>query len=63
MPPCGPRFDGVTWTRFADEDDVFSGSGHLYACAVVDTPFGLVAVGSDSSGGDSDGAIWILPAG
>ncbi|MDP9342497.1 MAG: serine/threonine protein kinase [Actinomycetota bacterium] len=50
--------DGSTWTEFHSQ--VFGGSGDQAMRRVVVAPPGLVAVGSDGSGGDLDAAVWLF---
>src|SRR6266581_3278276 len=50
--------DGSTWTR--DHSQVFGGPGDQAMRRVVVAPPGLVAVGSDGSGGDLDAAVWLF---
>jgi len=52
--------DGLTWERVPDPESVFGDPDSTYQdmVAVVAGGPGLVAVGSDRSGGDSDAAVW-----
>ena len=53
--------DGFTWERVPDPESVFGDPDSAYQdmtdVAIVGS--GLVAVGSDRSGGDSDAAVWV----
>jgi hypothetical protein len=55
--------DGVTWARAPHDEAVFGGSGDQGMWWVVAVGAGLVAVGYDESGGDSDAAVWTSPDG
>jgi hypothetical protein len=55
--------DGLTWTRVPSEVEGFGGSGGQVMKAVAAGGPGLVAVGFDESGGDSDAAVWTSPDG
>jgi len=48
------------WSQ-ADAPAVLGGPADQYVTGVVAGGPGLVAVGSDGSGGDSDAAVWISP--
>jgi len=50
--------DGLVWTRVANDESVFGGSGNQTMFAVVAGVTGFTALGSDNSGGDSDAAVW-----
>ena len=50
--------DGISWSRVRDDDAVFGGSGVQEIWSATATGPGWVAVGSDSSGEDADGAVW-----
>jgi hypothetical protein len=50
--------DGLTWSQVPHDDAVFGGQIGLYMYSVVAGGPGLVAVGSDYSGVDADGAVW-----
>jgi class 3 adenylate cyclase len=50
--------DGVEWSRVAHDEAVFGGSGDQGIARVTATASGFVAVGSDTSGGDQDAAVW-----
>jgi len=56
--------DGLTWNRIPHDETVFGGPDGQWMNSVVATGPGLVAVGQDRSGGDSDAAVWLaVPAG
>ena len=55
--------DGVSWTRVANDEAVFGGTDSQIMLAVTAGGPGLVAVGWDQSGGESDGAVWTSPDG
>ena len=50
--------DGATWTRIPHDEEIFGGAGSQVMWAVAAGGPGLVAVGSDDSGGDQDAAVW-----
>jgi class 3 adenylate cyclase len=50
--------DGVEWSRVPHDEAVFGGSQDQVLQRVSATASGFVAVGSDSSGGDLDAAVW-----
>ncbi len=50
--------DGVNWARVPHDEAVFGGPALQSMEAVTAGGPGLVAVGSDSSGADSDAAVW-----
>jgi actin-like ATPase involved in cell morphogenesis len=52
-----------SWSRVRHEDAVFGGDGDQQMATVAAGGPGLVAVGFDSSGGDSDAAVWTSPDG
>jgi len=49
---------GTIWKRVAHDEAVFGGSGSQDMRAVAASATGVVAVGRDDSGGDSDAAVW-----
>jgi class 3 adenylate cyclase len=55
--------DGVEWTRVPHDEAVFGGSQDQVLQRVTATASGFVAVGSDSSGGDHDAAVWFTTDG
>ncbi|GBE23505.1 MAG TPA: hypothetical protein ENH00_08070 [Actinobacteria bacterium] len=55
--------DGTTWTRVPPDEAIFGGIGRQQMFSVAAGGPGLVAVGSDSSGGDTDAAVWTSPDG
>jgi hypothetical protein len=55
--------DGLTWTRVPHDEAVFGGDDDQWMMSVVAAGRGLVAVGSDQSGGDWDAAVWTSPDG
>jgi hypothetical protein len=55
--------DGLTWTRIPHNVAVFGGAGWQRMNSVVAGGPGLVAIGSDESGGDTDAAAWTSPDG
>ena len=50
--------DGITWSRVPHDETVFGGEGAQVMASVTVGGPGLVAVGSDFSGGDKDAAVW-----
>jgi len=50
--------DGITWSRVPHDEAVFGGEGFQEMNSVTAGGPGLVAVGTDESGGDSDTAVW-----
>jgi class 3 adenylate cyclase len=50
--------DGSEWSRVPHDEAVFGGSQDQFLQRVTATASGFVAVGSDSSGGDQDAAVW-----
>jgi hypothetical protein len=50
--------DGSEWSRVPHDETVFGGSQDQFLQRVTPTASGFVAVGSDSSGGDQDAAVW-----
>ena len=48
----------LVWTRIAHDETVFGGPGDQQMGSVTVWEGGLVAVGSDRSGGDLDAAVW-----
>ena len=55
--------DGLTWSRVPRDDVTLGGAGDQQMLKVVAGGPGLVAVGSDDSGGDVDAAVWTSPDG
>jgi class 3 adenylate cyclase len=55
--------DGVEWSRVRHDEAVFGGSQDQGLSRVTATASGFVAVGSDSSGGDHDAAVWFTKNG
>jgi len=55
--------DGISWSRVPHDEAVFGGEGDQAMSGVVAGGPGLVAVGSDLSGGDDDAAVWTSPDG
>ena len=55
--------DGSTWSRVPHDEGVLGGPGNQVMTSVTSTDLGLVAVGTDSSGGDADAAVWTSPDG
>ena len=55
--------DGITWTRVPHDEAVFGGNDDQEMWDAWAGGPGLVAVGRDYSGGDSDAAVWISPDG
>jgi hypothetical protein len=55
--------DGTSWRRFPHDEAVFGGDNDQGMVAVSAFGSGLVAVGSDESGGDADAAVWTSPDG
>jgi class 3 adenylate cyclase len=55
--------DGVEWSRVPHDEAVFGGSSDQVLQRATATPSGFVAVGSDSSGGDHDAAVWFTTDG
>jgi len=55
--------DGRAWSRVLHDEAVFGGEGTQFALAVAAGGPGLVAVGADEAGGDSDAAVWTSPDG
>ncbi|MGH2818078.1 MAG: adenylate/guanylate cyclase domain-containing protein [Actinomycetota bacterium] len=55
--------DGVEWSRVEHDEAVFGGSQNQVLQRVTATATGFVAVGSDSSGGDHDAAVWFTSDG
>jgi hypothetical protein len=55
--------DRVSWTRIPNDDSVFGGDGDQGMWAVTAADSGLIAVGFDGSGGDTDVAVWTSPEG
>jgi hypothetical protein len=55
--------DGFAWTRVSGDEAVFGGAGDQEMMSVAVGGPGLVAVGSDGSGGDFDAAVWTSPDG
>lgn len=54
----GGASESVTWSRVAHDEDILGGGGEQQMNGVVAGGPGLVAVGSDESGGDQDAAVW-----
>ena len=50
--------DGDTWRRIPHDEAVFGGDGQQQMEGVIVWAGRLVAFGSDSSGGDTDAAVW-----
>jgi class 3 adenylate cyclase len=50
--------DGSEWSRVPHDEVVFGGIEDQFLQRVTATASGFVAVGSDSSGGDPDAAVW-----
>jgi hypothetical protein len=50
--------DGLDWQRVPDPDEVVGGDGPQQILDVAAFGGQMVAVGSDASGGDEDGAVW-----
>jgi class 3 adenylate cyclase len=48
----------LSWTRFQDENDVFSGKGDQAITRIASVGTELVAVGYDGPRGDFDAAVW-----
>ena len=55
--------DGITWSRVPHDEAVFGGEDSQEMTSVTAGGPGLVAVGSDASGGVPDGAVWTSPDG
>jgi hypothetical protein len=55
--------DGLSWTRVPRDEEVFGGSRNQWMSSVVAGGPGLVAVGVDTSGDDTDAAVWTSPDG
>jgi hypothetical protein len=55
--------DGFAWSQVPHDGAVFGGQIGLYMYSVAIGGPGLVAVGSDYSGVDADGAVWTSPDG
>ena len=55
--------DGMSWTRVLDDEAGLGGDGDQTMLAVAAGGPGLVAVGWEVSGGDSDVAVWTSPDG
>jgi hypothetical protein len=55
--------DGVTWTRVPHDEVVFGGDNWQAMWSLVAADSGLVAVGYDNSGGNTDAAVWTSPDG
>jgi hypothetical protein len=51
--------DGIIWSRFPHDEATFGGEGDQVMMSVTAAGPGLVAVGRDVSGGDSDAAVWV----
>jgi len=50
--------DGLTWSRMPGDESVFGGPGDQLMAGVTAGGPGLVAAGTDASGGDEDVAVW-----
>jgi hypothetical protein len=50
--------DGLAWSRVPHDEGLFGGPDHQFITGVVAGGPGLIAVGSDRAGGDTDGAVW-----
>ena len=50
--------DGITWSRAPHDEAVFGGENDQSMTSITAGGPGLVAVGRDSSGDDSDAAVW-----
>ena len=55
--------DGITWSRVIPDEVVFGGVGRQEMWSVTLGEPGLVAVGFDDGGGDTDAAVWTSPDG
>jgi len=55
--------DGLTWTRVPHDEAAFGGDEDQGMRAVTAGGPGLVAAGTDASGGDIDAALWTSPDG
>ncbi len=55
--------DGIAWARVPHDETVLGGAGIQLMHSVTAGGPGLVAVGWDESGGDSDAAVWTSPDG
>lgn len=55
--------DGLSWSRVQPDESVFGGDGDQAMWAVTAGGPGVIAVGLDGSGGDSDAAAWTSPDG
>jgi hypothetical protein len=55
--------DGLTWTRVPHDEAVFGGPRNQRMVGVVGGDAGVVVVGFDESGDDSDAAVWTSPDG
>ena len=55
--------DGITWSRVPHDEAVFGGERFQTMNSVTAGGPGLVAVGTDESGGDGDAAVWTSPDG
>ncbi len=55
--------DGITWTRVPHDEAAFGGDRIQVMWGVTVAEVGLVAVGTDRSGGDVDAAVWTSPDG
>jgi len=51
--------DGISWSRVSHDEAVLGGDGDQWMLSVTAGGPGLVAVGSDTSGEDSDAAVWV----
>jgi len=52
--------DGLTWNRVPHDEAAFGGTDNQEMYSVVVGGPGLVAVGTDWSGGDADAAVWVV---
>ena len=52
--------DGITWSRVPHDEAIFGGESDQLMDGVTSGGSGLVAVGSDESGGDLDAAVWVV---
>ncbi|MFQ5967864.1 MAG: hypothetical protein ACE5MI_09665 [Acidimicrobiia bacterium] len=55
--------DGIAWFRIPHDEAALGGEGSQRLASVTSGGPGLVAVGSDRSGGDVDAAVWTSPVG
>jgi hypothetical protein len=56
-------YEGGVWRRVPHDEAVFGGDGYQSMLAITAGGPGLVAVGYEAIGGDSDAAVWTSPDG